>query len=458
METGGRPLRHTEMGRPHPASAGRSARAMAYGWMVLGLLCLGVIEPVTSPARDVVPVGARQEKPPGQRFVDAAACPRDTTYDGLAPVESREIGAGKFPQISAGTWYWILYRHILSRPETRDTVRQDELVLRFRAAGTKAPVPVWHDRSSAEAGALLRPPRAARLGDALFLVHRRCERGTGGCMDWPFRLGNGTVDPLLRVYLDQLEARIPDEWGLWKGVYLNPADLTAEAPVYVPADPNCCASFRAEARVSVRGDALHLDSVRIMPDEDSPAWLIDPAEGIGHIRARTSAAALARAYGATAVRPASISIGQGLCVAGARVFPDTPMEIEVAWVDSAGSRPAFARVTRPGAPWRTPAGVGTGTSLARLEEIRGGPVVFSGFGWDGGGGLSWSEGRGELRLILALDREALAVLESDPRADELYGDRDVSSSHPLVPNLGVTVATIAIGWATLEPGQIRVCG
>lgn len=258
-------------------------------------------------------------------------------------------------------------------------------MLQFRATGTHDPVPVWHDRS-AEAGPLLRPPRASRLDDELLLVHRRCMRGTGGCMDWPYRLGKGTVDPLRRAYLDELRASIPDEWGLWKGVHLKPADLTVAAPVYVPADVNCCPSFRAEGRVRVSGDAVHLDLVRITPDADSPAWLVDPAEGIGHIRARTSAAALASAYGAAAVRPASISIGQGMCVAGARVFPDTPMEFEVAWVDSTGTRPAFARVTRPGAPWRTPAGVGVGTSLSRLEEIRGGPVAFSGFGWEGSGG------------------------------------------------------------------------
>lgn len=457
MESDRRPLHHTE-GRTLPSGVGTLQRAGdARRWIVLGLVGLGAFVPVTASARDVLPDGARQENPPGQRIVDAAVSPRDTTYDGLTPVESSVIDGGAFPEVSAGTWYWILYRHALSRPESRDTVRQDELVLQFRAMGTKDPVPIWHDRS-AEAGPLPRPPRAAPHGDALLMVHRRCMRGTGGCMDWPFRLSDGTVDPLHRPYLDELRARIPDEWGLWKGVYLNPAELTVEAPVYVPADPNCCASFWAEGRVSLRGDALHLDSVRIMPNEDSSAWLINPAEGIGHIRAQTSSAALARGYGATVVGPASISIGQGLCVAGARVFPDTPMEIEIAWADSAASRPGFARIRRPGAPWRTPKGVGIGTPLSRLEEIRGGPVVFSGFGWEGGGGASWSEGRGELRLILAPDREALSALDSDPRADALYGDHDVSSSHPLVPILGITVTTITIGWATPTPDQIRFCG
>lgn len=277
-------------------------------------------------------------------------------------------------------------------------------------------------------------------------------------MDWPFRLGEGTVEPLHRAYLDELEARIPEDWGFWKGVHLNPADLTAEAPVFVPADANCCASFRAEAHVSVRGDEVHFDSVRIEPDEDSAAWLVDPAGGIGHIRSRTSAAALVRAYGATAVRGASISIGQGMCVAGARVFPDTPMEFEVAWVDSAGSRSTFARVGRPGSPWRTPAGVGVGTELSSLEEIRGGLVLFSGFGWDGAGGTNWPEGRGELRLILAPDREALSALDSDPRADELYGDHEISSDHPLVRTLEITVSTIIVEWAPPAPEQVRFCG
>lgn len=35
------------------------------------------------------------------------------------------------------------------------------------------------------------------------------------------------------------------EWGVWKGVHLDPETSTLEAPVYLPGDANCCPSFVA---------------------------------------------------------------------------------------------------------------------------------------------------------------------------------------------------------------------
>lgn len=415
-----------------------------------------------------------QHAHPGERIEGAAAFPWDIVSplclememgwlrrpdDELGSITYCEVDRDAFPEVTAGVWRWARFSYAATRPSAPDTVRQERLVLMFRPGGADGFVPVWQDQSDVD-GPRLEPPRAARLGEALFLVHRRCLRGTGGCMDWPYRLGGGTVEPLRRVYLDELRAGIPQEWGLWKGVYLDPSDSTAEAPVYVSGDANCCPSFHASGRVRVSGDAVRLDSLEIVPDTSSPAWLVvDSIDGVGHIRGTTSVESLVRAYGAAAVQPGAISIGEGYCIAGARVFPDTPMEIEVGWVDSTGSRPAFVRISQREGPWRTPAGVAVGTPLARLEQIRGGPLVFSGFGWDYGGSLSWSEGHGELGLALTPDREGLTALQStDPRVDELFGDRPVSSDHPLVPGLGLTVDMIFIDFAEPARDQIRFCG
>ncbi len=235
------------------------------------------------------------------------------------------------------------------------------------------------------------------------MIHRRCLRGTGGCTDWPFRLrADGSVQPLRRAYLTELHARVPGEWGLWKGVHLNPETSTLEAPVYLPGDANCCPSFVARARLHVTAEAVHADTLTVVPDTGSGAWNLDRVEGAGHIRPNSWFRSLVRSHGSTVVR--------------------------------------------------------VGTPLARLEEIRGGPVVFAGFGWDSGGTLLWRDGAGEPRLMLTPEPGALRALDSNPRSGELYGEGDVSSDHPLVAGLGVSVDMIMIEWAQPAADQIRFCG
>lgn len=71
------------------------------------------------------------------------------------------------------------------------------------------------------------------------------------------------------------------EWGVWKGVHLDPETSTLEAPVYLPGDANCCPSFVARARLRVTAEAVHTDAVTVIPDTGSGPWILDPVEGAG---------------------------------------------------------------------------------------------------------------------------------------------------------------------------------
>ncbi len=187
------------------------------------------------------------------------------------------------------------------------------------------------------------------------------------------------------------------------------------------------------------------------PDPRDPGWQVLPGERFGPITDATSERDLVALLGGAAVERAEIYLAEGFCTPGTRVFPGGPAELEVAWADSARTRPAFVRTRGAPGLWRTPRGVGVGTTLAELERLRGGVVTFSGFGWDYGGGSSWEEHRGSLHLRLAIDPASRPVLTElarrDPRVNEIDGDRVVRSDHPIIRRISVSVEEISMHWA-----------
>ena len=183
--------------------------------------------------------------------------------------------------------------------------------------------------------------------------------------------------------------------------------------------------------------------------------LIVPAMRIGPVERTTSELALVDLLGTERVVRREAHIGEGFCVPGSVVYPGTPGEIEVLWSDSTYQTPAAARVAGPDSRWRTSRGVRVGTPLAELEVLTGGPVEFSGFGWDYGGRASWSEltprGREEIVLDLAPHPDSVALVTSDPRYPEILGERRVRSDHPLMRRLDVRVERISVPLGPMAP-------
>ncbi len=474
-------MKTVEQGRGFRSRRARAAPAVA------GVAALAILVPCAA-------LGAQtRERPPGEALSEVAPVPpgeashrclelsrseEPFALEGARLVSEacRVTEAGSLIRADDVDWHWVLYRREFvyeagagARPEDLrffpDTVREDELVLfveavdeGMQAAGAAAEAtllrPVWHDRSDARF-AFIRPPRAAmRPADpapSALLVHRRCLNGTGGCMDHPYALlPDATVDDLRPVYLAELDERLPEGWGTWKGVWIDPEGPRLDTGVYLPADANCCPSFRASAGLSIAADGLSLDSLALVPEAAGFAWEILPGRSFGHVSAGTSEEDLVRAYGRDAVEPAEVHLAEGVCTPGARVFPGAPWEMEVTWADSARSLTAFARVSGTEGPWHTPRGVRLGTTLTELEALRGEPVRFSGFGWDHGGRLWWEEGEGGLRLLLGPDsasnRRLHGDLRDDARSEELFGDRLVRSDHPLVRALVIRVERMTLAW------------
>lgn len=364
---------------------------------------------------------------------------------------------------------WARYRRTLVYgPDARtlpadsslfpDTLREDELVLFMAGPGSDSVRPIWHDRSDARIE-LIRDPRFARLSDgSILFAHRRCLNGTGGCADFPYELrSDQAVAPLEMAYLADLRSTLPSEWGTWKGVWLDPDQMSVRSPVYLPGDANCCNSFSASAGLLLRDGRLTADSVQLAPETRSAAWVVEPERRFGYIRPRSSLDDLTDHYGASQVRSVEVYLAEGFCTPGAVILPGTPQEIKIAWADTVGTRPAFVRTHERGGPWHTPSGVRVGSTLDSLEIIAGEPLSFSGFGWDYGGGLTW-EHDGEsliLRIAPAPYDQIQQLPTDDPRADELFGDRIVRSDHPLVRRLNIEVQEIRLDWA--RPAIEREC-
>jgi hypothetical protein len=175
-------------------------------------------------------------------------------------------------------------------------------------------------------------------------------------------------------------------------------------------------------------------------------FTIVPGNRFGPIRETTARASLATAFPPAAVEDVDVDIGEGFCAPGTRIFGGTPDEIDVTWQDEARSRVAFVRTQKPGARWSTARGVRIGTSLMQLERMAGHVVTFSGFGWDYGGSLDWSEGRGSIGVRLSMAGEDQKLTERE--LESIYGDRPVRSDVPAARKVNIRVEAIVMSWGT----------
>lgn len=180
------------------------------------------------------------------------------------------------------------------------------------------------------------------------------------------------------------------------------------------------------------------------------------ADGIGPVRLAMSEVDLVELLGPEAVQRTGIYLGEGFCAPGARLFTDTPAEIDVTYGDTARSTIVNLAVGAEDAPWRTPAGVHIGSTLKDLEAIAGKVVEFAGFDWDYSGWARWTEPGLEAGVRLGATQESEGGVADDPRYVELLGDRIVRSDHPVVRKLTILVHQIAIGGG-VPPDAVYEC-
>jgi hypothetical protein len=205
-------------------------------------------------------------------------------------------------------------------------------------------------------------------------------------------------------------------------------------------------AFRRSVLMRFLAFAIVLLFLTERADTQEQEFLIVAGERFGLIRESTTRAELEKFFPKRLIRDGDVHLGEGICTSGTVILPETALEADIAWQDDARSRVAFVRVIKPGGRWVTSRGVRIGTSLRELERLAGKVLTFSGFDWDYGGGMEWTEPSGALRLRLGPAPNQ--PVRNGPGSLEIVGDRLVRSDHPLIRKLTITVEEITQSWGT----------
>lgn len=172
--------------------------------------------------------------------------------------------------------------------------------------------------------------------------------------------------------------------------------------------------------------------------------VIIPGERVGQVTATTSRQDLADLYGEAVLDDTDIPMGEGFTDPGTIVNLGPDRQFTVVWLDANRSQPLMARDF--GAAWKTPEGIGVGTSYAELQRVLGEFELY-GFAWDYGGTLSL-EGTnldqyyGE--LLLRVNPSDAAAEAHPTEFQAVMGDRLFPSTDPNFAPLDISVDSMMV--------------
>jgi len=195
-----------------------------------------------------------------------------------------------------------------------------------------------------------------------------------------------------------------------------------------------------------------LPVIQIMEAQSADPWLIVPSGQGSVITSHTTRKDLVQAYGTANVVDQDVDVGEGETQPGTVIFPKDPERlIEILWKDpDKKTLPASAQLSGAKSRWKTAHSISLGTSLKDLERLNGRPFKLTGFGWDYSGTVtSWENGSlaaafagGHGRVIIRLDSPTSESADKD--VDQVLGDRDFPSNHPVMQKLNPTAYQIIV--------------
>ncbi|XWK87220.1 MAG: hypothetical protein U7127_23955 [Phormidium sp.] len=173
--------------------------------------------------------------------------------------------------------------------------------------------------------------------------------------------------------------------------------------------------------------------------------LVIPGERVGSITKNTSRQELVKLFGASRLQDKTIFGPEGM-----GKFPATRVNLgqersfTVVWTDEKRTKPATIRDF--GSAWKTPQGIGIGTSLAELRKQLGEFKLY-GLAWDYSGTIllentKLSNYKGKLNLQVAPAPDAAKKFPRQYQA--VLGDGTFSSSNPNWQPLGIRVERMIV--------------
>lgn len=190
----------------------------------------------------------------------------------------------------------------------------------------------------------------------------------------------------------------------------------------------------------VQGDLNKITQTEVPKDT-----AIIPGQRVGMMTRQTTRRDLTQIFGESQLRDRQIPGPEGM---GTLEITEVQLtdgrSLSVVWTDATRTQPA--RVQNLGTAWKTPEGIGIGTSLAELRQQLGEFNLY-GLAWDYGGtvileGTRLSRYQGQLSLQLDPDPDAVTRFPKDYRA--VSGDGQFSSTNPHWQPLGMHVGQITV--------------
>jgi hypothetical protein len=204
----------------------------------------------------------------------------------------------------------------------------------------------------------------------------------------------------------------------------------------------------APAKDAPTGAPTSIPQAERQPTPEAARWLIQPGHSTGALTPASSEADLQKKYGAEAVQPERIELGEGETSPGTVLFPgDSLHRLEIVWHDTlTRSRPQRLILRGSASEWKVSPGISLGSSLKDLERLNGRPFTLAGFGWDYSGVITdWRGGALDSVLTGAkLYLDPGPVQYQSAEYSQVLGDRDYSSSLPPMQQLNPRVATIFV--------------
>src|SRR6478672_3143560 len=173
--------------------------------------------------------------------------------------------------------------------------------------------------------------------------------------------------------------------------------------------------------------------------------VVVPGKRVGPITRNTTRQNLVKLFGELRLKDSTISGPEGIgTFAITRVNLGTQRSFTVVWSDA--TRTKLLDVRDLGSAWKTPEGIGVGTSLATLRQKLGAFKIF-GLGWDYGGtvvlaGTRLSAYQGKLLLRVDAAPNAATQFPNDYQA--VSGDRELAASNAHWRRLGIKVQEMIV--------------
>jgi hypothetical protein len=129
-----------------------------------------------------------------------------------------------------------------------------------------------------------------------------------------------------------------------------------------------------------------------LPVPDGTDLTIYPGKGFGLISMETGRKELQQLYGEKYIAEMPVYLQEGEYAPGLVVFPGTREAVEI--ILAGDNEPAYARISTTGSRWKTPEGLGIGSTIVELEKANGRPFTFQGFEGDRSGMVNdWLGGK-----------------------------------------------------------------